>query len=374
MDRGAATTPKCNTPSSSEFATPPFFMNIEPKIAPGTSDSGFIRLRWMFSPLSPPMESCPDFDVGNTFGALLIGAIISYTLLGISTIQVHMYFKRFPQDSLKVKCMVGGVWLGEIGQSISFAIALYTVLITNFGHPERLSHFPTSLIVSACLASLVTFTVQIFFAYRIYTLSKSLYIPTLCWMLSLFRLIPSNVILFGGIHDPGEILNRWSTLFNAIWVVSALNDILVAGTMVVLLRERQARVLERTSAVVDKLITWTIETGMVTSICSIIMVVVFLTLRTTRESYLLTFISSSCLFPWLITVSVVWLAIWVVIPRLFSNSLLASLNSRASLRSALLPTHPSSSEHNRDATITSRNRPVQIAVEMTKVVGDPYDD
>ncbi|KAK6977183.1 hypothetical protein R3P38DRAFT_2582108, partial [Favolaschia claudopus] len=235
-------------------------------------------------------------------GALLIGAIISYTLLGISTIQVHMYFKRFPQDSLKVKCMVGGVWLGEIGQSISFAIALYTVLITNFGHPERLSHFPTSLIVSACLASLVTFTgdnayslyysVQIFFAYRIYTLSRSLYIPTLCWMLSLFRLIPSNVILFGGIHDPGEILNRWSTLFNAIWAVSALNDILIAGTMVVLLRERRNHVLERTSAVVDKLITWTIETGMVTryvlfllvccaailtgvcSICSIIMLVV----------------------------------------------------------------------------------------------------
>ncbi|KAK7022657.1 hypothetical protein R3P38DRAFT_2780643 [Favolaschia claudopus] len=207
------------------------------------------------------MESCPDFDVSNTFGRSAV----------YGSFQSHKHSPSIVKSNELSR-------LGEIGQSISFAIALYTVLIINFGHPERL--LPLSDVSH----------LQIFFAYRIYTLSRSLYIPILCWMLSLFRLIPSNVILFGGIHDPGEILNRWSTLFNAIWVVSALNDILVAGTMVVLLRERQAHVLERTSAVVDKLITWTIETGMVTSI---IMVVVFLTLRTT----------------------LVWLAIWVVIPR-----------------------------------------------------------
>ncbi|KAK7013013.1 hypothetical protein R3P38DRAFT_1514962 [Favolaschia claudopus] len=308
------------------------------------------------SPLTPPAMSCPEFEVDNTFGALLIGALFSYTLLGISTIQVYIYFKRFPQDSGKIKLMVAGVWLGEIGQSISFAHALYTLLITNFGHPERLVRFPTSLIVSAFLASLVSFTVQVFFAFRIYTLSKSLWIPGICWTFSLFRLIPPNIILFGwGLRDPApEILARWGPLFNAIWAVSAVNDLLIAGTMVTLLRQRRAEVLRRTSLVLDKLIAWTIETGVVTSICSIVMLVVFLTLRMTF----------------------VWLAIFIVIPRLFANSLLVSLNSRTYLRSAFQPSFPSSGL----SSLRPRRQPepLNIAVEMNKITSmstdDPHED
>ncbi|KAJ7342546.1 hypothetical protein DFH08DRAFT_963288 [Mycena albidolilacea] len=194
-----------------------------------------------------------------------------------------------------MKSMVGAVWCGEVGHAISFGMAVYTIVITNFGHPERLVHFPNSLLAAIFLGSLVSFSVQIFFAFRIYALSRSLWIPCICWALSLFRVVPPNVILFAfSASEPGpELLQRWGPLFIAIWAASAANDLLIAGTLVYLLYQRRSDTFAGTTAVVDKLIRWTIETGVVTSIASVIMLSVFVAMRTTF----------------------VWLAFFVVIPR-----------------------------------------------------------
>ncbi|KAJ7364703.1 hypothetical protein DFH08DRAFT_1073310 [Mycena albidolilacea] len=261
--------------------------------------------------------STSSFDADSTLGALLIGTLVSFALFGVTTTQVYIYYRRFPQDSFAMKALVASVWCGESAHAICVAAALYKMLITNYGHPERLLVLPNSFLASTFFGSLVTFGVQTFFAYRIYALSKNLWlpyvwlIPCLCWALSLFRFIPPNIILFAYGHQPApQFLGRFGPLFDAIWAASAANDLLIAGTLVVLLYGRRNAGLQLTVAMVDKLIAWTIETGVVTSIASIIMLVVFITLPSTF----------------------VWLAIFVTIPRLFANSLLASLNSRAALR------------------------------------------
>ncbi|KAE9410230.1 hypothetical protein BT96DRAFT_367245 [Gymnopus androsaceus JB14] len=61
---------------------------------------------------------------------------------------------------------------------------------------------------------------------------------------------------------------------------------------------------------VDKLILWAIETGALTSIIGIAILVCLLTMRD----------------------NFVWLALLLILPKIFSNTLLANLNSRADLR------------------------------------------
>jgi len=296
--------------------------------------------------------SAPAFDADSTLGALLIGTLVSYALFGVTTTQAYMYYGRFPEDSLKMKAMVAAVWCGEFAHTICIAISLYIMVITNYGHPERLLVLPDSLLASTFIGSLVSFGVQVFFAFRIYALSKSLWIPCVCWALSLFRLVPPNVILFAFGHRPApEFLGRFGPLFDAIWAASAANDLLIAGTLVYLLYRRRSNAFQKTAAVVDKMIAWTIETGVVTSIASIIQLVVFISLPSTF----------------------VWLAFFVVIPRLFSNSLLASLNSRAALRSANEPRLPSSNT----PAVSSLPRPMHpmnLSIEMNKVIMTTYDD
>jgi hypothetical protein len=100
-------------------------------------------------------------------------------------------------------------------------------------------------------------------------------IPCLCWALSLFRFIPPNIILFAYGHQPApQFLGRFGPLFDAIWAASAANDLLIAGTLVVLLYGRRNAGLQlsvpfcrekiiiefvgSTVEMVDKLIAWTI--------------------------------------------------------------------------------------------------------------------
>ncbi|KAJ7342552.1 hypothetical protein DFH08DRAFT_1012233 [Mycena albidolilacea] len=178
--------------------------------------------------------SCPSFKLDDILGVLLVGTILSYLLLGVVTLQV------------------GAVWCGEVGQAISLGMAVYTNLIIYFGHPERLAHPPNSLLASILLGGLVSFSgkptpehislsliaqltrdpVQIFFAFRIYALSRSFWIPCICWALSLFRFVPPNVIMFAfGARGTGfELVQSWAPLFIVIWAASAANDLLIAGT------------------------------------------------------------------------------------------------------------------------------------------------
>ncbi|KAJ7898602.1 hypothetical protein B0H14DRAFT_174369 [Mycena olivaceomarginata] len=259
--------------------------------------------------------SATTFNADSTLGALLIGTLVSYALFGVTTTQVYIYYGRFPQDSWGLKSFVVAAWCCDFAHTICIAITIYTMVITNYGHPERLFVLPNSLLASIFIGGLLSFGVQLFFSFRIYPLSKSFWVPCICWALSLFRFVPPNVILFVFGRGPAaQFLGRFGPLFDAIWPpASAANDLLIAGTLVILLYRRRNAGLGSTIAMVDKLIVWTIETGVVTSIASLLMLIVFIVLPSTFA----------------------WLAIFVVIPRLFSNSLLASLNSRAALRSAM---------------------------------------
>ncbi|KAJ7766276.1 hypothetical protein B0H14DRAFT_3510069 [Mycena olivaceomarginata] len=155
--------------------------------------------------------SCPSFEL-DTLGIILVGTLVSYVLLGVVTMQVYVYYGRFPQDSVQMKSMVGAVWCGEAGHAISFGMTVYTIIITNLGHSERLAHPPNSFMAAVFLGSLVSFSVQIFFAFRIYALSRSLWIPCICWALSLFRFVPPNVIMFAfGTGEPSpELVQSWA--------------------------------------------------------------------------------------------------------------------------------------------------------------------
>lgn len=41
-----------------------------------------------------------------TIGALVVGVFVSSFLFGIITVQVHIYFRRFPDDGLVIKALV----------------------------------------------------------------------------------------------------------------------------------------------------------------------------------------------------------------------------------------------------------------------------
>ncbi|KAJ7496717.1 hypothetical protein FB451DRAFT_201298 [Mycena latifolia] len=250
----------------------------------------------------------------TTLGAIEIGVLISYALFGFTTLQTYIYFSRFPDDRRLLKYMVSFVWFCELAHVICVGAALYTMTITFFGQVERLVRTPDSLSTGIIFSGFVGPCVQSFFAFRIHRLSNnSWYIPCFCWVLSFLRIVGATVVSVAGIKmvTLAGFDTQWGWLMTTVWAVGAANDLIIAGMLTYLIsRQRYEGLPDRTLKVVDKLIAWTIETGAVTSIAGVITLISFVA---NKDNYS-------------------WLAWYVVTTRLYSNALLASLNSRVALR------------------------------------------
>ncbi|KAJ7784662.1 hypothetical protein B0H16DRAFT_306125 [Mycena metata] len=248
-------------------------------------------------------------SLNQTIGVYEISVLISFALLGVATTQTYIYFTRFPDDSIKLKTLVTVVWLCEVAHAGCIGHALYSYTITAYSHPDILLHVPISLGVAIFFAGIITACVQGFFTFRIYVFSETLFIPILLWTTLFLCLLGSLAAFVLELRSTSladyEAQCWW--LFMTIWSLSAANNVTITVTLVVILYRRRPNVLQMTTALVDQVIVWTIETGMLTSAVSIVTLICFITIRG----------------------SFIWLAIT---SRLFSNSLLASLNSRTALR------------------------------------------
>ncbi|KAJ7472564.1 hypothetical protein FB451DRAFT_1249970 [Mycena latifolia] len=292
------------------------------------------------------MENAAPLDLNANTGAYQIGVLVSYVLFGVTTTQAYLYYTRFPKDSRSLKALVVFVWSCELAHALCLGMTLYTWTITDSGRSDILKYFPAPLGAAELFSGCVAATVQAFFGYRIYVLSKKPYISYFTWTLSFLRWLAAIVLGVAAVwknplmHAYEE---KWAWLINALWAVSITNDVVITATLVSLLYQQRNDGQRRTVAMIDKLIVWTIETGMVTSISNFIILILFVTMPD----------------------NLVWLAQWSIGTRLFSNSLLASLNSRASLRAI----NDSALAYSITPVMRSTNSPRTIDVEMvtTKV-------
>ncbi|KAJ7854598.1 hypothetical protein B0H13DRAFT_2081094 [Mycena leptocephala] len=293
------------------------------------------------------MASFASFNVNTTLGAYQIGVLVSYMLFGVTTAQTYIYYGRFPDDSPKFKALVAFVWVCEVAHALCIGHTLYIYTVSDYVHPERLDRaLPKSLPAAILFSGIIAASVQGFFSFRIYAFSKKLCIPLLIWAMAFLRVLACTVLFAGalGMTFWARYEAQWEWLFMAKWTVSSVNDLTITVTMLFLLNKQRINVHARTAALMDKLITWTIETGMVTSATGIVMLACFVTMKN----------------------NFIWVAFFAISARLFSNSLLASLNSRATLRAM------------NEFTLPSLVPAIGPNIQVTKVTridgGGPYYD
>ncbi|KAJ7055003.1 hypothetical protein C8F01DRAFT_1160651 [Mycena amicta] len=256
--------------------------------------------------------SAQAFDPNPTLGALLIGTLCGAILYGVTTMQAYIYFTRFPDDHWMIKSTVCFIWMAESAHVGAVSHTLYTLLVLDYGHPERLlERPPRSIIGYIFLTVSIAVCVQIFFAYRIYILSKSRIIPFITYTLSFVRFVLGTSLFAVGlsVKSVTEFGTKWQWLGITMWSLSAAEDVTITATLVYLLW-RQKGGVKTTNAFLDKIIKWSIETGLLTCSFSLITVILF---HKMPDNF-------------------IWIAFSTLEARMFSNSLFASLNSRSVLR------------------------------------------
>lgn len=247
----------------------------------------------------------------DTLGALQVGGAIMVFLFGIYTLQTYYYFKRYPNDRLWIKLLVVWIWLEEIGHTISVLTGMYLLTVTEFGRADALAvttmpiGYAWSIVFSGSVGSIV----EAFFAHRMYVLSKSLFLPSIAWALASFRFVGSMVAaakVFGDI-SLDVFSTKWRWLITACFATGAGADIIVAGGQCYYIyREKRVAMGQVTMKLLDRLLAYTVETGVVLSMSAVVILIIW---GTTPHSF------------W-------WFGIFLFYTEVFANCLMASLNTR----------------------------------------------
>ncbi|KAK7023174.1 hypothetical protein R3P38DRAFT_2532364, partial [Favolaschia claudopus] len=253
----------------------------------------------------------------------IIGYLLHWGLFGMLTLQLckfglessHIvqkilnnttdnYYRAFPNDRKLIQCLVYGVYLIEVVQTILMTHDAFTNFGTGFGNSNTLRGVHFDWLTIPVMSGIVAFIAQTFYAYRVYLLSRSWVLPSLIVAVSLLSSISG--IMNGSFSQQVGVVppphTTRNSVISALWLGgAALSDIIIA---VALLKNDTG--LRRTHMLVVKLIRLTIETGSLTAAVAFINLALFFSFPS--EPYFFT--------------------AGVLLPKLYANTMLAVLNSR----------------------------------------------
>ncbi|KAH7906802.1 hypothetical protein BJ138DRAFT_577958 [Hygrophoropsis aurantiaca] len=193
----------------------------------------------------------------------------------------------------------------ESAHIISVTSAVWTMTISSFNDPSLLVVFPIGADLGMVFTSLIGGITEAFFIYRLVKFSKTLAFPVLCGTLSLLTHI-SGIVIAGGAFKMTSGAEFVATQFKLV-TVGLVSDtvcaLLITGGLVYHLKKSRRRGLPQTVSAIDRLIVWSLETGLITSLTSAASVICFLTMKYNLISF----------------------GIYFVLACIYTNSLLASV-------------------------------------------------
>jgi hypothetical protein len=194
-----------------------------------------------------------------------IGILISLFLFGIVTVQTSVYYDRFPKDPWHIKYLVAFVWILELGHTFLISYLIYSTTIVWYGQVEKLVKFP-SLNATIIFGAVITLTVQVFFAYRVWRIMNRSYIGVICWILSFSRFVGSIVAGAQAFESQSLVhfAHQWRWLLTTVLVISACVDVIIAISLCYFLLQHRDKTFDRTTKVLDRLVAWTLQTGLMT--------------------------------------------------------------------------------------------------------------
>ncbi|KAI0280493.1 hypothetical protein BGY98DRAFT_1060727 [Russula aff. rugulosa BPL654] len=252
--------------------------------------------------------SSPALDIPKLAAPLLFGPLVNWALYGVLCVQIYVYFYNFPDDRRPLKFLAYFVFLVETVQTALTGADVHYWFIQGFGNVEQLKDSHYAPIDIPIVDSIISLVVQEYFCYRIWTLNKRLLWP--CITIAIVAVIQSTGAAWGGVKS--LVLGRYavSKVAYYFWSLpSAFADILIAITMIVLLRQSRA-IGHYSSYVLLRIVRLTIETNALTASVAIASLVLYIAFP--NDIYY-TFTCG-------------------IIGKLYSNTLLVSLNNRIYFR------------------------------------------
>ncbi|KAL4080920.1 hypothetical protein J3A83DRAFT_4203351 [Scleroderma citrinum] len=242
-------------------------------------------------------------------GPFLIGVAINILLYGIMVTQTYLYFTTYKSDNLWTKSFVAFLFLADTVNTVLDFVYIYQALVLHFGDSTWLVEANWVFATDPIMTGIIGGSVQLFFAWRIYVLLKNLFVVATVVLLSLAGILGSIGATIAVTIIPQFVKFQKFEVIVIIWLAcAACADVIIALALVLHLRNKR-NAFPGTNDVIDRLIRITMQTGLITSMCAVIDLITYLTIS-----------------------SGIHLIFNVPLAKLYSNSLLSSLNARGGWR------------------------------------------
>ncbi|KAK7032516.1 hypothetical protein VNI00_013085 [Paramarasmius palmivorus] len=242
----------------------------------------------------------------------LLAFAFNWGLIGALSVQVYVYYTTFRSDRNVFKVLVYTVFVLDWAQTISATYDATQWFAVGWGDPDALDLLHSEFLNVPLLTSVIGAIVQIFFGWRIWTLSKSKAVFAFIIFMALLQLAGAAAVAHYLILEPRES-NDIPGLPKAVGVrlgTSAAVDVVIAACMTFYLLRNRSEFAFHTNTVITKLVRLTVETGVITATAALVDLVFFLSIHNNA----------------LHQISGVNLA------KLYTNSLMMLFNNRASLQ------------------------------------------
>ncbi|OJT08158.1 hypothetical protein TRAPUB_954 [Trametes pubescens] len=243
------------------------------------------------------------------YGPIFVGVVFNILLYGIMITQTFLYFTVYKKDRVWMKIFVALLFICDTVNCAFDISFLYIPLVNNFGNPASLMYATWVFATDPVMTALIGALTQCFFAWRVNVLTHS--IPAV-----IFISFCALCQLCGGLGTsiavgmiPEFVHFQKFEIIVIVWLAfSAVADCAITVALVWHLRKHKTGFVA-TDDIVNRIIRLTVQTGLITALCAVIDLVLFLA-----------------------TPSGLHLVFNLPLSKLYTNSLMSSLNSRAGWR------------------------------------------
>ncbi|KAF7317472.1 hypothetical protein MKEN_00833300 [Mycena kentingensis (nom. inval.)] len=264
----------------------------------------------------PPPGSPPD--VTGLFGPLLIGVLLNTLLYGIMVVQAYLYFHRYKSDRTWFKVLVAYLVIVETVNLLCVTGIVYEPLVIRYATMQALVVSPIMLRSDAILTVLCSFPTQIFIAWRVQVITKSYLLASAIALLAL--------VAFGGGISVTAIVTIFPDFASfpnfkpevMTWLIaSSACDVLLTASLVFSLWKRKTSMVG-TDSYINKIIRLTVQTGMITATAATLDMLLYILIPHGTYNFIIDFPLS----------------------KLYTNSLISTLNARPWREAAVDPNMP----------------------------------
>ncbi|KAF9463872.1 hypothetical protein BDZ94DRAFT_575659 [Collybia nuda] len=320
----------------------------------------------------------PHIHLDSTLGAAFLGNLAAAIFYGITCVQTFIYFKKNYRDTTAFRLLIFFLWLIDTFHLALITHGLYYYLISNYGNLVVIASPTWSIVVQVYVTIISDGIIRAIFGRRVWLITeRNKFIAAAIFLTSAFTCV-SGIIFATRVFAVGSFAN-FSQISYLLYMAlggGVVADILIAGSLCISL-SRTRTGFKQTDSIVVVLMMYTINTSLLTTVCS---AACFITYAIWPREF--TFIGIYFSLSKRIYSSLLSRqnnSLLTTFPAVFLNSLLATLNSRDSLKgrlagvSGVALSDVSSSrrfEYSKSAYDSRHSQPVVVTVNRRVEVED----